>query len=331
MKRLFGFRQDGQRIAAITLEAGDIAATILTHGAILNEVRLRGVPYSVTVGSPDLAAYDHAPMAQFGALVGPVANRISGAEATLDGVPLSFAANEGANLLHGGEDGLHRAVWQIAAFSQTSLTLTCALPDGKDGFPGNRFITARYSVEAPAQLRLEITASTDRPTLMNLANHSYWNLDGTETTDGHWLRIAADRYLPITDAYLPTRPQPVSGTHFDFREGREISPSDAQRLDHCFCLSDRTVARRPVATLKGRSGLMMTMETTAPGLQVFDGAPMGSGAFDGHRGVPEVGFCGVALEAQHWPDAPNRPEFPSVRLGPDETYRQDTLWRFSRR
>lgn len=331
MKAQFGKLRDGRTVDAITLSAGDLSITILTYGAILNDVRLRGLPYGLTLGSPEITTYEHGPMNYFGATVGPVANRIAEAQAELDGEPLQFDANEGPTMLHGGEHGLHTELWSIASLTATSLTLTLTLPHGKGGFPGKRLLTARYTVTAPATLTLELTATTDAPTLMNLANHSYWNLDGTPTTDGHRLQVFADRYLPVDARMTPTEITAVAGTGFDLREGRVLSPSDAQRYDHNFCLSDTRGAMKPAAVLRGTSGIEMRMDTTEPGLQVFDAAPIGSGNFPGHRGVPEIGFCGVALEAQGWPDAPNRPEFPSVRLDPNETYRQETRWQFSKK
>jgi Galactose mutarotase and related enzymes len=331
MKALFGYLKDGRRVDAITLTAGDLSVTVLSYGAILNDVRLRGVPYGLTLGGTEIAAYENGPMDYFGAIVGPVANRISGARAELDGRELGFEANEGETLLHGGARGMHTELWKIAALSETSVTLTLSLPDGRGGFPGNRLITARYTVEAPATLRLELTATTDAPTLLNLANHSYWNLDGTPTTDGHWLQVFADRYTPVDDQLIPTGVLDVSGTGFDLSAGHVLRPSDTQRYDHNFCLSDGPGKMKPAAILRGTSGVTLRMETTEPGLQVFDAAPIGSGEMNGHRGVPEVGFCGIALEAQRWPDAPNRSDFPSVRLDPDETYRQETRWQFSRK
>jgi aldose 1-epimerase len=332
MKRLFGKLEDGRNVEAVTLRAGDLSATILTYGAILNDLRLRGVPYGLTLGSPEIRAYDHGPMNYFGALVGPVANRIAKARTVLDGETLHFEPNEGPTLLHSGEQGLHTELWHIAALSETSVTLTLDLPDGKGGFPGNRTVTAQYSVtdheDAPATLDLVITATTDAPTLMNIANHSYWNLDGTPTTEGHWLQVHADHYLPVDAHMIPTEITSVAGTGFDLRAGRVLRPTDAQRYDHNFCLSQEDRKMNPAAVLRGTSGIEMRMETTAPGLQVFDAAPIGSGDMPGHRGVPEVGFCGVALEAQHWPDAPNHATFPSIRLGAEDTYRQETRWQF---
>lgn len=330
MKTQFGTLKDGRVVEALTLTAGDLSVTLLTLGAILNDVRLKGVDYGLTLGSPKIEAYDGGPMNFFGALVGPVANRIAGARAELDGQELRFEANEGETVLHGGPNGIYAEIWEIAALSEDAATLTLDLPHGKGGFPGNRKISATFRVSAPASLSLEITATTDAPTLMNIANHSYWSLDGTATTEGHVLQIPADRYTPVDDKLIPTGVAPVEGTGFDLRAGRVLKPSDAQRYDHNFCLSDTVGEMKPAALLRGASGVELRMETTDPGLQLFDAAPISSGDIPGHRGVPEGAFCGLALEAQGWPDAPNHADFPSVRLDPGETYRQETRWHFSK-
>ncbi|AJE48623.1 aldose epimerase family protein [Celeribacter indicus] len=330
MRTRFGTTRAGREVAAVTLADGDLSLRILTLGAILNDVRLAGVSYGLTLGSDELAAYDGGPMGWFGAIVGPVANRIAGAQAALDGAVLRFEPNEGDTALHGGQAQMSAEVWDIVAESGSAVTLALTLPDGKGGFPGTRHITARYEVSAPATLTLTLEAVTDRPTFMAPANHSYWRLDDAPTAEGHRLAVAADRYLRVDDRLIPTGLAEVAGTPFDLRSGVTMGRDHPQRFDHNFCLSGEARDMKPAAILRGRSGVTLRMETTAPGLQVFDGAPIESGAFRGHRGVPEVGFCGIALEAQHWPDAPHHPEFPSIVLRPGETWRQVTRWHFSR-
>lgn len=327
----FGRLKSGRPVQRLTLQAGDLTVRLLTLGAILNDVRLAGVPYGLTLGSNNLAAYDGGPMGWFGALVGPVANRLKEARAMLDGQDLRFAPNEGTTLLHGGADGISSEIWEIAEQSADHVVFRLTLADGKGGFPGQREITARFTVTPPATLTMVLKATTDAPTLMNLANHSYWTLDGTPTITGHHLSVPAAHYIPVDAAMIPTGVAPVEGTAFDLRRGITLSPEYPQRLDHTFCLSDTDGAMKHAATLRGKSGVTLSMHSTAPGLQVFDAAPIDSGTFPGHRGTPEIGFCGVALEAQHWPDAPNQPGFPPITLRPGETYRQETRWEFERR
>ncbi len=325
--RNFGALGDGRLIQAIGLTAGDLRAVILTYGATLQDLRLRGVPWPLTVGSDRLDAY-LGPLRYAGAIAGPVANRLAGAEAMIDGQPFRFEANEGTTCLHGGATGTSQALWSIEAASPDTVTLGLDLPDGLGGFPGNRRLRATYRIEPPATLALDLTATTDAPTLMNLAQHSYWTLDGTGTIAGHRLRVAAARYLPVDDRGIPTGAAvPVDGTRFDFREGR---PLEARPLyDHTLCLSDGRVALRDVAWLTGRSGLGMTLATTEPGLQVYDGRSLGGGPGAGLDGRPVEPYAGLALEAQGWPDAPHHPQFPSIVLRPPETYRQRLRLRFA--
>lgn len=324
--RRFGTTSAGEPVEAIRLQAGELTAVVLTRGAVLQDVRLAGVPYSLTLGSDILAAYE-GPMGYCGAIVGPVANRISGAAAVVGGRACRFEANERGNLLHSGATGLHARNWAVAAATADDLTLACDLPDGLGGFPGNRRITARFRL-AGQGLTLTLEATTDAPTLMNLANHSYWTLDGRADIAGHTLRLAADRYLPVDAALIPTgEARAVSGA-FDLRAGRALDLSEG--YDHNFCLAD---APRPLAfaaELTGRTGVRLVLDTTEPGLQVYDGRGVKTAPFPGHAGQPYGAHAGIALEAQRWPDAPAQPGFPPITLDPGQTYRQVTRFSFGR-
>jgi aldose 1-epimerase len=329
MKRPFGSTKNGQAVDAITLTSGDLTATILTRGAILQDVRLKGVPYSLTLGSADPQAYED-DLQYFGALVGPVANRLSNASASIGDKLLKLRRNEGTTSLHGGPDGIHSDIWHVTRQSPNSATLELKLPDGKDGYPGNRTITAHFYIAPPAQLTLEISVATDAPTLVNIANHSYWNLDGSPSIAGHTLTVLADHYTPVDALSIPTGVATVDNTDFDLRSGVTLGAPDGQRLDHNFCLYGAESTLKTAAVLTGQSGVSLTLETTEVGLQVFDAAPISSGAFNGHNGTPYGPFCGVALEAQRWPDAPNQAGFPSCILRPKGVYEQITRWTFSR-
>ena len=329
MKQAFGTTRNGKTIEAITIAKGDLTATLLTLGAIVQDVRLQGTPHSLTLGSDTLQAYE-ADLTYFGALVGPLANRLSNATAPLDGRELQLTANEGTTSLHGGPNGIHQEVWAVSEQASDSVTLTLNLPDGKGGYPGNRVITARYTITADAQLTLEISATTDAATLINIANHSYWNLDGTATIKNHALTVPAHSYIPVDAQHIPTGIAPVEGTGFDLRDGGTLGLPEGQRLDHNLCLNGAEGDLKLACTLTGQSGLSMSIETTEIGLQVFDAAPISSGVFNGHTGAPYGPFCGVALEAQRWPDAPNQTGFPSCELRADETYQQTTRWTFFR-
>lgn len=318
----FGTTAGGAGVQKITLTAGGLSVALLSWGAVVQSVRLAGVGHDLTLGSDRLADYEGA-MRHHGPVIGPVVNRLSGATAPLDGGTLRFEANlDGRHCLHSGAAGTHLKVWDLLEAGPDHALLALDLPAGEGGFPGNRRLEARFTLAPPATLRLELTAQTDAPTLFNATNHSYWNLDGTPDWAGHRLRIAAEAMLPTDALFAPTGEiRPVAGTEFDFRSPRAIAPG-APPLDNCFCLSRGQAALRPVLWLAGRSGVTMEVATTEPGVQVYDGR----GALRPGHGAYE----GIAVETQGWPDAPNRPGFPPVRLAPGAGLRQITEWRFSR-
>lgn len=325
---VFGQTVDGRKVHAVRLRCGQLAATVLTLGATLQDVRLAGTPWPLTLGANSVAAYE-GPCRWFGSIVGPVANRIEGARANIDGRLCKFDANEaGRTTLHSGASGTDAQLWSIAAVDETSVTLTLTLPDGMGGFPGTRQITAHFKLSAPATLTLTLAAETDAPSLMNLANHSYWNLDGADTTAGHQLQVMADHYLPTDDLGIPLAQTPVADTLFDLRQPALLSRD--RPIDHNFCLASADRQLQDVAILYGSRGVSMTVATTAPGLQIYDGAWINSHPFPGLMGQVYGARAGVAIEAQHWPNAPHRPDFPSVSLLPGRTYHQQTRWRFSR-
>jgi aldose 1-epimerase len=314
----FGQTLAGSHVEAIVLRGGGLTARLLTRGVTLQGLWRDGTAHSLTPGLPDIAGYEAA-TSYLGALVGPVANRIGGAAAVLDGQTHRFPANEGGvTTLHSG-DGIHARIWRLDELGESSATFSLDLAHGNGGFPGNRRLTARYALPGNSDMRLDLTASTDRPTWINLAQHSYWNLDGTAQWRGHRLRVAADHWLPVDALGIPTGEIRPAAAEMDLRTPRDLVPG-APALDHTFCLAPARRALTEVAELTGFSGLRMRLATTEPGLQVYDGrAPIrpGGGAYEG-----------LALEPQGWPDAPNRPGFPSVVLRPGATYHQTSVWTF---
>lgn len=317
----FGVTADGRAVSRITLGHGDLTVSVLTWGAVLQGVWLAGIQRSLTLGSDRLADYE-ADMRYHGSLIGPVVNRLTGARATIAGTPHTFEANfNKRHCLHSGDSGTHLKVWTLAEVSERSCTLRLDLPDGEGGFPGNRRVTAQYTVDDRATLRLEVTVTTDHATIVNFANHSYWNLDGTQNYAGHSLQVRSDRYLPTTSDFTPTGEiRATSGSEMDFLEARRITPG-APDFDTCFCLSNTREPLREVLVLTGKSGVSMRVSTTEPAVQVYDARDArrpGGGAFEG-----------LAIEAQNWPDAPNHAGFPSIELDRGEVYRQTTAWRFS--
>lgn len=323
--RPFGTTRTGAPVQAITLRAGELTARLLTFGATLQDLRLAGTPWPLCLGSDLLAAYeDRLPWC--GAVVGPVANRIGGATALIGGKLWQMEANDGANALHSGAEGVSQRIWQIEAASAAEVTLLCALPHGACGLPGNREIRVRYRLAPPATLEITLTARTDAVTLMNLAHHPYWNLDGTPTTAGHSLSVAATRYLPTNAQNLPRAAEPVSGTGYDLRAPRPLP--DLPPLDHNFCLDG--TGQREGARLTGAKGVSLVLQTNAPGLQVYDGRALASAPWPGLTGAPYGAYAGVAMEPQMWPDAPAHEDFPSILLQPGTEWHQSSQLHLSR-
>ncbi|MBM2574965.1 galactose mutarotase [Jannaschia sp. Os4] len=300
-------------------------------GAILRDLRLAGHEAPLVLGLADDAHYpEHSNY--MGATAGRVANRIGGARFVLDGAEHRTDPNfRDRHTLHGGSRGMGKRVWDVVETVPDAVTFGIDLADGEMGFPGALRATARFAVEG-STLRIDYEATCDAPTVCNLAHHSYWNLDGTEDLRHHVLTVDADRYLPVDDDLIPTRVAPVAGTRFDFRDGRRFGgrDDDLPLLDHNLCLSDGQGPLRDVAMLHSeRSGIAMTIATTEPGLQVYDGAKLAT-PVPGLDGRTYRARAGAALEPQGWPDAPNNPGFPSVALRPGGTYRQTTTFAFSK-
>ena len=317
----FGVMADGRKVQKITLTKGNLTAAIITKGATLQSVRLKGVAHDLTLGSDLLSDYE-GKMRHHGSLVAPVVNRFTGARAAIGGKVFQFEANQaGKHTLHCGAVGTQHKIWALAEATATSVKLTLDLAAGEGNFPGNRHVEAVFSLADANALRLDVTATTDALTLFNAANHSYWNMDGSANWAGHELRIAAFAYLPTTADFTPTGEiADVTGTAYDFRTARAITPGNPL-FDNNFCLSNAAQPLRDVLWLTGVSGLQMTIATTEAGIQVYDGRNAIRSGHAAHEGL--------AIEAQNWPDAPNHVGFPPIELRPDQTYHQTTEWRFA--
>lgn len=294
----------------MTLTSGPLTARINPLGARIIHLSLGGSPNLVLAADPDAHPgwYDVYP----GVIVGPVANRVRDGRITVDGHTHQMPQNEGGvTCLHSGPDGLHTRVWEVLGHSADHLTLRCVLPDGDCGLPGDRDIQAHFAL-IDATLRLTLTATTTKPTPMNIAHHPYWRLG--DAAD-HLLTVRADRYLPVDDLNLPTGEiASVAGTDYDFRNPRPLPAG----IDHNLCLADApTPEPRHIATLTGADGLRMRIKTTEPGLQVYAGAYLPT-----LPGTDIAPLAGIALEPQGWPDAANQPGFPNIMISPDESYRQ---------
>jgi len=325
---VFGHAPDGSPVQVVTLHNGPLTARVMTWGASLHDLRMEGVPHSLVLGSPEFEAY-LGPLKYAGAIVGRVANRIGGAQATIDGRRYPFCANEaGRTTLHGGDTGTGEVNWTLEEYDVSSCRMTVALADGQDGFPGAMAITAIYRLDAEGVLSVEMDASSDAVTWCNLAHHGYWTLDGTARHGGHRITIPAERYLAVDADNIPVGvPCPVVNSRFDFRQPGPTLGENGMGLDHCFCFDTCGGMRRLCRLEAGR--VRLDVESDQPGLQVYDGRHFDMTPFVGHGGAPYGPYAGVALEAQGWPNAPNRPDFPSIRLAPGERYHQLTRYRLT--
>ena len=321
----------------------------MTYGGILRELWVPepdGGRTNVVLGLPSFADYLAGNRPYLGALIGRYANRIANASFALDGVTHRLAANDGPNCLHGGRQGFDRRLWRAvrsrSSADGVSLVLRYASPDGEEGFPGALVVEATFSVFRDRALRLDFRAATDRPTVVNLTSHVYWNLAGESTGSalGQVLWLPASRYLPVGPELIPTgEVASVAGTPLDFTTpepvGARIHDAVAQLAaaggyDHHFVLDrERGLSLAPAARLDDPgSGRRLELATTEPGLQVYTGNAL-DGSLTGTGGRPYAQGAGIALEPQHCPDSPNRPEFPSTVLRPGRIFASTTVYRFS--
>lgn len=326
----FGALADGSPVDAVGMEGGGLSATILTHGAVLQDLRLAGHRPPLVLGFERLDAYlAHSPF--FGATAGRCANRIRDGRFTLDGRDYQLDRNFlGKHHLHGGSANIGKRLWTLEDAAADRVTLSIRLADGEMGYPGAMTIRQVLSLPGDGVLDIQLEARSDAPTLCNLAHHSYFNLDGTDTILDHELQVAADHYLPVDAELIPTGEiAPVDGHPFDFRRPRRLrAVCGSAAIDHNFCLANRRREITHVATLRAPlSGISMDIRTTEPGLQVYDGGPLDVPVkgLDGRR---MGAHAGLALEPQVWPDAINHPAFPQPVLRPGETWRQHTQFVF---
>ncbi|MFJ3795528.1 aldose epimerase family protein [Streptomyces sp. NPDC090088] len=320
MSELFGTLSDGTEVHRWTLERAGTRVRILSYGGIVQSVEVPdrdGRTADVVLGFAGLDGYLEHPGPYFGALVGRYANRIAHARFPLDGVTYALEPNNAPNSLHGGAHGFDKRVWEAAGVEH-GVRLTRVSPHGEEGFPGRLEVTATYTLDPSGALRVSYEAVTDTPTVVNLTNHSYFNLAGSGNAGGHELRIAASRYTPVDGDLIPTGVlEDVSGSRFDFRTARKVGSG----YDHNLVLDKGvTAAAQEIAELHDpASGRTLTVSTTEPGVQLYTAE---------HLTGPFAPGDGVALETQHFPDSPNRPEFPSTRLDPGAVYRSETVYAF---
>jgi aldose 1-epimerase len=347
-KQPFGKTPDGQEVFLYTLKnAGGMKVTISNYGGTITTISVmdRNKKFGdVVLGFPNVEGYTQKlNTAYFGALIGRYGNRIAKGTFTLDGHQYHIPTNDGPNALHGGLHGFNSKVWEakdVSTPEEPALELHYLSRDGEEGFPGNLNVNVRYSLDNQNGLHIDYRATTDKDTVLNLTNHSYFNLAGagSETVLQHKLMLDADRYTPVNSTLIPTGAiVSVAGTPFDFRKlttiGARINENN-QQLKYAKGYDDNFVLNSPgqLGTVAARveepsSGRVLEVFTTQPGIQFYTGNFL-DGKMHGIGGVYRYRSA-LCLETQHFPDSPNQPNFPSTVLHPGEQYHNTTIYRFS--
>lgn len=342
----FGTLQDGTAVAAAELANGaGMSVRIIALGAAIQSLSVpdrRGEREDVVLGYDSPRDYLAKPQ-YFGATVGRYANRIARGRFTLDGKQYSLETNDGPNHLHGGSHGLDKVLWnidEVTTGSPARVVLSYVSPHGAGGYPGTLRITAAYSLSERNELAVEYRATTDQPTIVNITNHSFFNLAGGGDVLGHRLTLFAETYTPVDATLIPSGElRNVAGTPFDFRQpravGERIRDGRDQQLrigrgyDHNFVVSGKAGQLRPAARLEDPgSGRVLELLASAPGVQFYSGNFL-DGTVVGKSGRIYRQGDALCLEPQVFPDAPNRPEFPSARLDPGQEYVNSMVLRFS--
>lgn len=341
----FGVAPDGTPVDVYTLRNHQGAeARICAYGGIVVSLSVpdrQGRMGDVVLGYETLAEYIKV-NPYFGSLIGRYGNRIAKGKFTLDGHEYTLAVNNGPNHLHGGITGFDKVVWEARAYETQqgpTLELSYVSRDGEEGYPGNLNVTAIYTWRDDNTLRLDYTATTDKPTILNLTQHSYFNLAGRGDILGHEVMINASRFTPVDETLIPTGElRPVDGTPFDFRApttiGARINRANEQLkfgngYDHNWVINNPTGQLELQARVyEPTSGRVLEVLSTEPGLQFYSGNFL-DGTITGKGGWKYEFRHGFCMEPQHYPDSPNKPEFPSVVLRPGQTYRNTIMYRFS--
>ena len=347
-KDVFGTTPEGVRIDRYTLTNGrGVRARIITYGGIIQSIETpdrHGRTANIALGFDNLTDYLERNSPYFGCIAGRYANRIAKGRFTLDGETHQLNVNNGENHLHGGNVGFDKRVWQASEIREpgaVGVRLTYVSPAGEENYPGTLSVAVSYRLTVRNEIRVDYHATTDAPTIVNLTNHTYFNLAGEGSGDiyDHKLALNASRYTPVDSTLIPTGSlDPVAGTPMDFRHptaiGDRIRDNFQQLLfgqgyDHNYVLDRRDATSLALAARVSErtSGRTVTMRTTEPGIQFYsgnflDGTLVGTGGHVYRQGD------GFALETQHFPDSPNQPSFPSTVLRPDGVYQTTTVYQF---
>jgi len=339
-KEPFGKTSSGQTIDQYTLtNSNGLKTKIITYGGYITSLQVpdrNGKFTDIVLGYDTLEQYVN-DNAYIGALVGRYANRIAKGKFALNGVEYTLATNNGPNHLHGGIKGFNKAVWNAQPIDDANgpgLNLTYISKDGEEGFPGNLSCTVIYTLTNNNELKISYEATTDKATIVNLTSHSYFNLAGHNSGDilGHELMINADNYTPADETLIPTgQIAPVKGMNVDFAKSTVIGSRIAKvtgGYDHNFVLNNKKSKLGLAARVyEPKAGRVMEIHTTEPGIQFYSGNFL-DGSAKG-KGTVYNKHCGFCLETQHFPDSPNKPNFPSVVLKPGEKYTHLTVHKFS--
>jgi aldose 1-epimerase len=338
-KQPFGLLPDGTAVDVFTLTNGrGLKARLMTYGAILVSLEVPdrgGKPGDIVLGYDSLDGYVRN-NPYFGSIVGRYGNRIAKGRFTLDGVTYELATNNGENHLHGGVKGYDKVVWKaepIQGEAEVGVKFSYLSTDGEEGYPGNLNISITYLLTDGDELKIGYEATTDKATPVNLTHHSYFNLAGEGDILGHELMINADAYTPVDAGLIPTGEiRPVKGTPFDFTTPHTIGERIALvegGYDHNFVLrGGGGKMDLAVRVVEPGSGRVMEISTVEPGLQFYSGNFL-DGTITGKSGRVYNKHAGFCLETQHFPDSPNKPDFPPTILRPDDVYKSLTVHKFS--
>jgi aldose 1-epimerase len=341
----FGKTADGTAVDVLTLKnANGVEVQAITYGGIITSLKTpdrRGAIGDIVLGFDSIDGYlkGHP---YFGAIIGRYGNRIAGGRFTIDNQVYKLATNNGPNHLHGGDRGFDKHVWQATSLKgRNAVMFSRTSPDGEEGYPGALTVEVTYVLTDSNELIVEYLAKTDKPTHVNLTQHSYFNLAGSGDILGHELTIDADRYTPVSAALIPTGElAPVDGTPFDFRKpaaiGARINDAHPQIVngkgyDHNWVLNGAAGQMRIVARVfEPKSGRTLEVSTSEPGMQFYAGNFL-DGSITGKGGQAYTQRSGFCLETQHYPDTPNQPDFPATLLKPGQEYRTATVFKFGTR
>ena len=343
--RVFGKMSDGREVKAYVLEnSNGMQMEVISYGGIITKLLVpdkAGKLEDVVLGYDNLQSYiDNNPY--FGAIIGRYGNRIAKGKFSLEGQEYELAINNIGNHLHGGLVGFDKVLWDVEPFVNkqgSGLVLSYLSEDGEEGYPGNLKVDITYTIGEDNTLDIAYAATTDKTTVINLTQHSYFNLSGMkEDILGHELELNSSNYLPVDSTLIPTGEQPVASTPFDFtsrkRIDQDIAVDDQQinyggGFDHCWVIDEGDSDLKLAATLfHSQSGRKMEVLTTEPGIQFYSGNFL-DGSITGKNGIVYDKRFALCLETQHFPDSPNQSNFPSTVLSPGEEYTSKTIYKFS--